>query len=232
MLRYTLAIPSGGAEAGAGGRLETGRTMWLVAKTLCSSPLSSSEHSEREERYEGRVEPPVRHAPGAPIARNLSIMLAVWSLSACAESPQKVDLWRARLGSGDEVCVSVCQSGELCGGAGSCVVRLWSRHQATVGPEAGHGLCVPWGRGKGGGRVVWGASGLTWTSHQTSAGRGVLASGVALRVAAVQQTTSYGVASLAAPTSRCVWRMSSRRRTASSSCAPSAAPHALVSVLG
>ena len=44
-------------------------------------------------------------------------MLAVWSLSACAESPQKVDLRRARLGSGGEMCVSVCQGGEICGGA-------------------------------------------------------------------------------------------------------------------
>jgi hypothetical protein len=76
--------------------------MWLgEAKTSCSSPLSSSEPSEREER----VEPPVCRAPGAPIARNLSIMLAVWSLSASAESTQKVPLRRAR--------------------AVSCAVRLW-----------------------------------------------------------------------------------------------------------
>ena len=115
-------------------------------------------------------------------------MLAVWSLSACAESPQKVDLRRARLGSGDEMCVSVCQGGEM---LGRYVVGLWSRHQATAGLEAGHGLCVPWGAGKGwqlgGGRVVWGASGLAWTSQLTSAGRGV-----ALGVAAAQQTRSCG----------------------------------------
>lgn len=83
------------AEASASGRLETGRTMWWVAKTSCSSPLSSS--SEHSDRVVAETLP-LCHAPGAPMARNRSIRLAVWSSSAGAESAQKVPLRRARFG--------------------------------------------------------------------------------------------------------------------------------------